>query len=140
MKFKLLYHSGETVPLVLLFSISFKKTRKTQFKCLQAQPNKNDRLDVKPLRSHPTPPFSTLSFCCSERSYAIASLLLLAFGNSQLILVAEGLVYFACTQWVMLCENPHCLNNLALYASLEFTSTPWLWNRFDFNLCVLRTI
>lgn len=114
--------------------------RKTQFKCLQTQPNKSDRLDVKPLHSHPAPPFSNLSFCCSKRSHAIASLLLLAFGNSQLILVAQGLVYFACTQWAMLCENLPCLNNLALYASLEFASPPWLQIRFEIKLYVLPDV
>ena len=110
--------------------------RKTQFKCLQTQPNKNDRLDVKLLHSHSAPPFSSLPFCCSKRSRAIASLLLLAFGNSQLILVAQGLVYFACTPWAMLCKNLPCLNNLALCASLEFTNPPWLRIRFAINLCV----
>lgn len=113
--------------------------RKTQFKCLQTQPNKSDKLDVKLLHSHPAPPFSNLPFC-SKRSRAIASLLLLAFGNSQLILVAQGLVYFACTQWAMLCKNLPCLNNLAFYASLEFTRPPWLRIRFEINLCVLPAV
>lgn len=117
-----------------------KKVRKTQFKCLQTQPNKNDRLDVKLLHSLPAPPFSNLPFCCSKRSHAIASLLLLAFGNGQLILVAQGLVYFACTQWAMLCKNLPCLSNLALYASLEFTSPPWLLITFEINLCVLISV
>lgn len=114
--------------------------RKTQFKCLQTQPNKNDILDVKLLLSHPAPPFSNLPFCCSKRSHAITSLLLLAFGNSQLILVAQGLVYFACTQWAILCKNLPCLNNLALYASLELASPPRLQIRFGINLCVLPAL
>lgn len=75
------------------------KVRKTQFTCLQAQPNKNDRLDVKPFHSHEAPPFPSLPFCCLKRSHTTASLLLLAFGNTKLFLVAQGLVYFACTQW-----------------------------------------
>lgn len=111
--------------------------RKTQFKCLQSQPNKNDRLDVKPLHSHPAPPFSNLPLWCSKRSHTIASLLLLAFGNSQLILIAQGLVYFACIQWATLCKNLPCL---ALYASPEFTSPPWLQIRSEINLCVLPAV